>query len=123
MRKEKYPLSQFKHLVNRIKQESLLQRTRQWTGNDEIYHYYHEAIPRKEDPLYLSLSWKRKSDEPGEYIGTFKMNIEALLSKGYIRAEGEKNVRLRIYHGEDDLFYIQTKSGEPALAIGELSGN
>ena len=100
-----------------------LQKTRQWTGNDEIYNYYHEAVPLKNDPLYLSLSWKRKSDGPVEYIGTFKMNIEALLSKGFIRAEGEKNVRLRICHGEDDLLYIQTKSGEPALAIGELTGD
>ncbi len=117
----RYPLQQFRHLVCRVGQKSLVPRTRHWVGNDGIYPYYHEAIPRKEDPLYLNLSWKRKDDAPVENVGLFRMSIEALLSRGFIRAEGKDKARLRICHMEDDLIYIQAKSGEPALAIGTLS--
>lgn len=117
----RYPLKQFRHLVCRVGQKSLVPRTRQWVGNDEIYPYYHEAVPLAEDPLYLNLSWKRSSDSPAEPVGLYRICTGALLARGFIRAEGKNKVRLRICHMEDDLIYIQVKSGEPALAIGALS--
>ncbi|MBN2568317.1 MAG: hypothetical protein JXB42_02685 [Deltaproteobacteria bacterium] len=117
---EKYPLKQFRYLVCRVGQKSLVPRTRHWVGNDEIYTYYHEAVPRAEDPLYLNLSWKKSADASAETVGLYRINIEALLSRGFIRAEGADKIRLRICHLEDGLLYIQVKSGEPALAIGFL---
>lgn len=117
---DRYPLKQFRHLVCRVGQKSLVPRTRHWVGNDEIYPYYHEAVPRAEDPLYLNLSWRRRGDSPAEPVGLYRISIEALLARGFIRAEGKDKVRLRICHMEDDLLYIQVKSGEPALAIGAL---
>jgi hypothetical protein len=121
MGKEKYPLSQFKHLVTRIEQVSLLQKHRNWTGNDDTDHHYHIAIPRNRDPLFLHLFWKRGKRSATEFVGTYKLHVGALLSEGYIRADGDDNVRVRICHSSDDLLYIQTKSGKPALAIAELS--
>jgi hypothetical protein len=123
MKKETYPLSQFKHLVSRIEQTSFLQKHRHWTGNDDTDHHYHIAIPRCQDPLYLHLFWKRGSDKTAQFVGTFKLNTQSLLSEGYIREDGKENLRLRIVHGSDDLLYIQTKSGKPALAIGNIPGN
>jgi len=120
MRKEKYPLLQFKHLVSRVEQASFLQKHRHWTGNDEIDHHYHIAVPLTQDPLYLNLFWKRGRDESAAFVGTFRLNIGELLSEGYIRQDGKDKVRLRICHCRDDLLYIQTKSGKPALAIGTL---
>jgi len=120
MAMDKYPLKQFRHLACRVGQKSLVPRTRHWVGNDEIYPYYHEAVPRTEDPLYLNLSWKKSADAPAEPVGLYRINIEALLSRGFIRAEGTDKIRLRICHLEDGLLYIQVKSGEPALAIGSL---
>ncbi len=120
MEKDVYPLQQFGHLVVRVGQKSLVPRTRHWVGNDEVYPYYHEAVPRTEDPLYLNLSWKRSGDAPAEHVGLYRMSMKALLSREFIRAEGTDKVRLRICHLEDDLLYIQAKSGEPALTIGSI---
>jgi len=120
MKKDIYPLLQFRHLVSRIDQASLLQKHRRWTGNDDTDHHYHIAIPTDNDPLYLHLFWRRKSAAPAEFIGTYVLNIKGLLSEGYIRKDGVKNVRLRICHSDDDLLYIQTKSGKPSLAIARF---
>jgi hypothetical protein len=48
------------------------------------------------------------------------LNIGGLLSEGYIRMNAKDKVRMRICHCRDDILYIQTKSGKPALAIGML---
>ncbi len=120
MKKDIYPLSQFRHLVSRIDQTSLLQKHRRWTGNDDTDHHYHIAVPVDDDPIYLHLFWKRGSAAPVEFVGTYTFNIKGLLSEGYIRDDGINKVRLRICHSDDGLLYIQTKSGKPALAIGRL---
>jgi len=117
---EGYPLQQFRHLVCRVGQKSLVPRTRHWVGNDDIYPYYHEAVPRTEDPLYLHLAWKGSGDMSARPVGLYRIHLEGLLARGFVRAEGTDRVRLRICHLEDDLLYIQAKSGEPALAIGVL---
>ncbi len=121
MSKEHYPLSQFSHLARRLEQESFLHRYRRWTGNDDFEHHYHIAIPSTQKTLYLNLSWKRTSSSNPEFIGIFRLNMENLLSEGYIRKDGNDKVRLRICHGSDNVLYVQTKSGKPALAIGTLS--
>ncbi|MBN2284422.1 MAG: hypothetical protein JXO48_11085 [Deltaproteobacteria bacterium] len=122
MIRDRYPLPQFGHLAQRVQQGSLLQKNRHWTGNDDFEHHYHIAVPLDHDPLYLHLSWKRHADGAAEFIGIFKLHIGTLLQEGYIRQEGGGKVRLRIFHGSDDVLYIQTRSGKPALAIGELRG-
>ena len=120
MKKDIYPLSQFKHLVRRIDQPSLLQKHRRWTGNYDTDHHYHIAIPVDNDPLYFHLFWRRGSIAPAEFVGTYTINIKGLLSEGYIREDGINKVRLRICHSDDNLLYVQTKSGKPSLAIGRF---
>ncbi|MEA3470556.1 MAG: hypothetical protein U9R24_02445 [Thermodesulfobacteriota bacterium] len=120
MPKEHYPLSQFRHLASRIDQESFLYKYRRWTGNDDFEHHYHIAIPITQKILYLNLSWKRNSSSNAQFIGIFRLDMENLLSEGYIRKDGGDKVRLRICHGNDNILYIQTRSGKPALAIGKL---
>ena len=120
MVQEKYPLAQFRHIVERIDQGSLLHRNRHWIGNDDTDWNYLITLPRDEDPIYVELSWKRGGEAHPEFVGIFKFFIAALLSEGYIRQFDSKNVRLRIVHCPDGMLYIQTKSGKPALAIGEL---
>ena len=121
MSRHTYPLTQFKHLVHRIEQPSFLHTHRRWVGNDDIDHHYHIAIPYRQDPVYIHLYWKRGTAEVAEFIGTYRFNVDALLTEGYIRKDGRGKVRVRICHGSDDLLYIQTRSGNPALAIGMLS--
>jgi hypothetical protein len=120
MVQEKYPLAQFRHIVERIDQGSLLHRTRRWIGNDDTDWNYLITLPPGDDPLYVELSWKHAADAHPEFVGIFKFFIAALLSEGYVRQLGGGNVRLRIVHCPDGVLYIQTKSGKPALAIGEL---
>ena len=120
MSKEHYPLSQFRHLAHRIEQESFLHKYRRWTGNDDFEHHYHIAIPSTQKILYLNLSWKRNSNSSAHFVGIFRLDMENLLSEGYIRKDSTDKVRLRICHGNDYVLYIQTKSGKPALAIGTL---
>jgi len=122
MRRERYPLDQFSHLATRIEQGSLLQKNRHWTGNDEVERHYHIVVPRRQDPLYLHLSWKDETTARPRFIGSFALHLGPLLSEGYIRAENDDTLRIRIAHGSDNLLYIQTKSGKPALAIGEMPG-
>lgn len=117
---EKYPLAQFHHIVERIDQGSLLHRNRHWIGNDETDWNYLITLPLGEDPMYVEISWKHTSESHPEFVGIFKFYINALLSEGYIRQLGSGNVRMRIVHCPDGVLYIQTKSGKPALAIGEL---
>jgi hypothetical protein len=118
MRKEDYPLFQFRRLVRRIEQGLLLEHFRHWTGNDEKDHHYHILLPVTGKPVYLNLFWKKGAEAPVHHIGSFELHLKALLSEGYIRSEKEGKVRLRICRLEDGLLYIQKKSGKPALAIG-----
>ena len=120
MVQEKYPLAQFRHIVERVDQGSLLHRSRHWIGNDDTDRNYLITLPRDEDPIYVELSWKRSAEARPEFVGIFKFFIAALMSENYIRQCGVGNVRLRIVHCPDGVLYIQTKSGKPALAIGEL---
>lgn len=122
MNRDRYPLDQFSHLVTRIEQGSLLQKNRHWTGNDECERHYHIVVPRREDPLYLHLSWKAAATARPRFVGSFALHLGSLLSEGYIRAEDGDTLRIRIVHGSDGLLYIQTKSGKPSLAIGETAG-
>ncbi len=122
MRRERYPLDQFSHLATRIEQGSLLQKNRHWTGNDEFERHYHIVVPRWQDPLYLHLSWKEGTTARPRFIGSYALHLGTLLSEGYIRAENDNTLRIRIVHGSDNLLYIQRRSGKPALAIGETPG-
>ncbi len=56
-------------------------------------------------------------------VGEFVFDLSDLLARGYVRKEGSKSgaIRLRFYHGTDDVIYVQTNSKGPALRIGKVS--
>lgn len=120
MKKDIYPLSQFRHLVSRVDQTTLLQKYRRWTGNDDTDRHYHIAVPIDDDPLHINLFWRRGNSAPVEFVGTYILNVKRLLSEGYVREDGMNKVRVRICHSDDHLLYVQKRSGKPALAIGRL---
>ena len=119
---ESFPPASMSHLVRRVPNEEASDIQRNWTGNDESARNQQEVIPLIESPLRLRLSWRKSSMESAYLIGIFDLDLQGLLRAGYIRLEpmSEKVVRLRFYHGLDNVIYIQVNMKEPALPIGRV---
>lgn len=75
-----------------------------------------------ESPLKLRLSWKQTPKDSSQLIGIYELDLRRLLVAGYVRVEPktETEIRLRFYHGHDNLIYIQVNSNEPGLPIGRM---
>jgi len=116
-----FPPSELKHLASRIDRAEAQGRESRWVGNDDIQRHHHGAINLNRDPFYLSLSWKRGRAAPVHPIGFFKLHLSRLLERGYIRDDSiPGKVRVRIYHAEDDVLYLQVKRGSPRIALGRV---
>lgn len=90
--------------------------------NDESARNKQGAITLIESPLSLRLSWRKGQRDPAYLIGIFDLDLQGLLRAGYIRLESksEKEVRLRFYHGLDNVIYIQVNLKKPALPNGRV---
>lgn len=96
-------------------------RVRTWTGNDDSHRNYHGVVHLNESPLLLHLSWKRCSAERPKFVGCFELDLDKLLQHGLIRRDsGAGRARLRFYHGERDVIYIQAFKSSARLAVGEF---
>jgi hypothetical protein len=98
-----------------------MERGRQWTLRDDNAGHHHGTVRLSESPLFLALSWKCSDDEAAKPVGIFRLDLRALLAKGFIRYEpaGVKGdtVRLRVVRRADGAFCIQTNSKGPALVL------
>lgn len=98
---------------------------RDWTGNDEKGKRSHHDrnVSLNEGLLRLRLSWKESSDAPVHFIGVFELDLRKLLAANYIciSSESQDKVRLRFYHGLDDVIYIQVNNDGPGLPIGTMA--
>jgi hypothetical protein len=91
---------------------------RTWTIRDDNSQHYHGVVRLQESPLLLRLLWKASADAPQQEVGVYRLELDSLLAGGYIRREGASDeVRLRFMRGDDDLIYIETKSGAPRLPL------
>lgn len=72
--------------------------------------------------MTLRLSWKRSPKDSVHLIGVYELDLRRLLTAGYVRIEPktENEIRLRFYHGYDDVIYIQVNSKEPELSVGRM---
>lgn len=120
---ESYPPASMSHLVRRVPNEGASNIRRNWTGNDESARSQNEKIRLIESPLRLRLSWKKGSKDYAQLVGIFDLDLQRLLKEGYIRldANSDTEVRLRFYHGWDNVIYIQVNRKEPGLPIGRAS--
>ncbi len=123
MSAESFPPSSMSHLVRRVPNEEASDIRRDWTGNDESDRNHNGKVPLIESPLRLLLSWKKSSEDSARLIGIFDLDLRRLLKAGYIRLEpkSENEVRLRFYHGRDNVVYIQVNLKEPGLPIGRMA--
>jgi hypothetical protein len=122
MTAESYPPASMSDLVRRVPNEGASNIHRDWTGNDESARNHHGKVPLSESPLRLRLSWKKGPKDSARLVGIFDLDLKQLLKAGYIRYEpmSENEVRLRFYHGWDNVVYIQANSKEQELAIGRV---
>lgn len=95
-----------------------IEPTRTWTGNDITARNHHGPVSLKETPLVLDLRWRRSAQHQPVAVGVFKLDLPGLLKAGYVRPEKTPGaVRLRFWHGEDDMIYIQVNSSSKKLAV------
>jgi hypothetical protein len=94
---------------------------RNWTGNDRSARTHNGVVYLSESPLKLHLSWKSGPSNPARLVGEFNLDLHGLLAKGFVRSEKSKPgaIRLRFYHGLDDMIYVQTKRNGPMLPLGK----
>ncbi len=120
MRDESYPAYNMSHLIQRVPLEKASNIRRDWTGNDESARNHNGKVSLSENPLRLRLSWKKGPKHSVHLVGIYDIYIKQLLKAGYIRYEpnSESKVRLRFYHGLDNVVYIQMNSQGQGLPIG-----
>jgi hypothetical protein len=70
----------------------------------------------------MHLSWRRTKDAPICFVGEFDLDLNELLTNKFVRWENEKAgaIRLRFYHGSDDVIHIQINLKNPGLPIGKI---
>jgi hypothetical protein len=117
-----YPPSHLNHLAKRIKETEVKSVDRNWTGNDESKRNHNGVVYLNESPLTLCLSWKTAPNQNAKLIGIFELDLRKLLNANYVRPESSKPdaVRLRFYHGYDNVIYIQVNNKEPRLPVGKF---
>jgi len=123
MSDESFPLPRVSHLARTVQNSEVSEIRRDWTGNDESLRNHHGKVDLSESPLTLRLSWKRSPKDSVHLIGVYELDLRRLLTAGYVRIEPktENEIRLRFYHGYDDVIYIQVNSKEPGLPVGRMS--
>lgn len=93
--------------------------TRTWTGNDVTARNHHGPVNIDESPLTIGLKWRKSPQHAAISIGVFKLDLSGLLKAGYVRKEKTPGmVRLRFWHGPDNLIYIQVNSESRKLPVG-----
>jgi hypothetical protein len=97
-------------------------RHRRWNANDLTQRNHHAAVPLKESPFDVVLTWKASPDSPSKLVGNFRLYLQPLLDAGYIRREKTRNghVRVRFYHDHDNGVYIEVRKGAPRLLVGKI---
>jgi hypothetical protein len=117
-----YPSPGMAHLVRRLQNSDVSEIDRDWTGNDESARHNHNRVSLNESPLKLRLSWKHTVKDSSHLIGIYELDLRRLLEAAYVRLEPktENEIRLRFYHGHDNLIYIQVNSNAPGLPIGRV---
>jgi len=122
MSAESFPPANMCRFVRRVENAETSDIRRDWTGSDESYRNHNGKVALSESPLRLRLSWKKSPKDSARLIGIFDLDLRGLLEAGYIRPEpkSENEVRLRFYHGSDNVIYVQVNLKEPRLPIGRV---
>src|SRR6516225_11159929 len=58
---------------------------REWNGRDDICNHYFGRVPLTERVVTLTLNWKRDKLSRPELVGRFRLDMDELVSRGYVR--------------------------------------
>jgi hypothetical protein len=100
-------------LCRPLAQDEISSSCRSWRGDDENgSNKHHGAIPLTESPVDIELRWRESESSATKFIGHYRLDLQALLSQGYIRHDSKLgNVRLQFVHDVDSI-YIQHCAGQ-----------
>jgi hypothetical protein len=84
---------------------------RRWRGDDEKGPRRHNGpIPLSESPVDIELRWRESENSTTKLIGRYRLDLNELLSQGYIRHDPKPgHVRLQFVH-DGDYIYIQHRA-------------
>lgn len=108
-----------RQLATRLQAPVAGRDVRRWTLNDQHGHY-HGVVDLAESPMVLSLSWRRSADAQAAAVGTYRLDLRALLDAGLVRREttqGAGKVRVRVVRTSDGTFRLQVRDGAPHLNL------
>lgn len=120
----RFPLDVSRALVQRVEAVPAGAVHRRWVIRDDNQQHHHGIVRLSESPLYVALWWKASARGREQQVGIYRLDLGALLERGYIRQEPEgvsgDIVRLRFVRGERGVVSIQTRADGPALAVGTV---
>jgi len=120
----RFPLDVSRALAQRVEGVPAGAVHRRWVIRDDNQQHYQGIVRLSESPLYLELLWKANARGREQQVGNYRLDLAALLARGYIRYEPDgvpgDTVRLRVVRGERGVVSIQYRSDGPALAIGTV---
>ena len=94
---------------------------RRWTLRADNHAHHHSIVSLSECPLYLELHWRPTAADAVRPVGVFRLDLDDLLRKGFIRHEPTGShgsfVRVRVVRDDDGSFYVQTKRDEPRFLL------
>lgn len=106
------------HICRSIAPDEVLPSCRDWRGDDEKGgHRHNGAVRLQESPLDIQLRWGESENSPTKLIGHYRLDLNTLLTEGYIRKDSKPgHVRLQFVH-DDGGIYIQHRA-EKRLFVG-----
>lgn len=120
----RFPLDVSRALVQRVEAVPQGAVHRRWVIRDDNQQHHQGIVRLSEHPLYVELLWKPNARGREQQVGTYRLDLAALLAGGYIRYEPADTpgdtVRLRFVRGERGVVSIQSGSDGPALAVGTV---
>ncbi|MFL6450927.1 MAG: hypothetical protein ACJ746_25095 [Bryobacteraceae bacterium] len=108
--------------LTRLNEAQLRTGFRTWNGNDEKGRKTHHGVINLHDsPIDLKLTWQESDSSPVLAVGCYRLNLRALLGKGYIRTEPNQAdaVRLKFVHSAGAI-YLRVRKDTPAINLGPL---
>ena len=119
-----FPNLSYADLARRIDAVPAGTRFREWTLRDDKFQHYHGVVRLSESPMFLRLFWKATAGDKAQLLGTYRLNLRALLENGFVRMEyatdTTEHIRLRFVRAQDDVVFVETRPGEPRLAIARV---
>ena len=93
----------------------------EWTANDDDAGHHHGLLELTGVPCYIALYWHSKARGRTVHVGTYKLNLKALVKAGFAQEKPGHRVRLRFARDVDGIVEIRANESSPGLPVGAVS--